>query len=732
MRKRATTGRLIAALLSAAIAWPAYGRAAAPSVTGADVNRAIVRGLAYLRRTQQADGSWRYRNAKYNAGATALAVFTLVTAGVPPHDRTVRAGARYIARTRFQYTYCTALAAMALAAVDPDAHRDKIVAARDWLIFAMQPGGGWGYGRNRGERVDNSNTQFAVLGLRAAQEAGHSVPNTVWESIDKYFRKIQRRDGGWGYRTESSYGSMTAAGLGSLIICGAQAEREIRKCGQHAYDGDVFSALKWFDRHFSVEQNPGKGNWEYYYLYAVERVGVLSARRYLGGRDWYREGAHHLLAGRHRQRPDGRWGGDVAQTCFGLLFLAKGKAPVLVHKLRRKSDWNNDPNDIRNLCAYFGQVVGQKVSWQIVDHRASLEDLLAAPVLYLNGHKSFEFSPGNVEKLRQFITQGGFIFAEACCGRKEFDRSFRALMRQLFPDRELTDISPEHPVYRAFFKLAPDERSPLMGLRASCRTSVIYSPEDLSCRWEKVHKFLDDPAFKVGVNVLAYATGLEPLRDKLDEIEIIKPTKSGPAPRGAFILAQVKHGGDWEPDTRSTPGLLQFMSGSVNLDVASDKTPVALTNPDLFDYAALYLVGHFPLAFAPEEEDRLKLYLERGGFLFAESCCGNEPFDKSFRELVAKLLPEHELQRLPAGHPVFSTGFPIEQVVYKKAVLEKNPHLKEPWLEAITIEGRIAVIYSKFSLGCAWENHPCHGCKGLQRDDALKLGTNVILYGLTN
>ena len=716
----------------AASVWPTCCHAAAQGVTGADVNRAIVKGLAYLRRTQQANGSWRYRQHKYTAGSTALAVFTLVTAGVPPQDRSVQAGVRYIAEARFEHTYSTALVAMALAAVEPEAHRRKIVAARDWLIFAMQPGGGWGYGRSRGERVDNSNTQYAVLGLRAAQEAGNPVPKRIWESIDKYFRKIQKRDGGWGYRTDSSYGSMTAAGLGSLIICGAQAEREIRKCGEHAYDGDVFSALKWFDRHFSVEHNPGKNHWEYYYLYAVERVGVLSARRYLGGRDWYREGAYHLLAGRHRQRPDGRWGNDAVQTSFGLLFLAKGRAPVLVHKLRRKSDWNNDPNDIRNLCAYFGQVVGQKVSWQIADIDAPLEDLLAAPVLYFNGHKPFGFPPADVEKLRQFITQGGFIFGEACCGRKEFDRSFRTLMKQLFPERELVDLSPEHPVYRAFFKLPPDERSPLLGLRASCRTSVIYSPVDLSCRWEKAHKFLDDPAFKVGVNVLAYATGLEPLRDKLDEVEVIKPTKSGPAPRGAFILAQVKHGGDWEPDTRSTAGLLQFMSANVNLDVASDKAPVALTNPDLFDYAALYLVGHFPLAFAPDEEDRLKLYLERGGFLFAESCCGNDAFDKSFRDLMAGLFPDHGLQRLPPDHAVVSTGFPLEQVAYKKAVLEKDPRRKEPWLEALTLEGRIAVIYSKFSLGCAWENHPCHGCKGLERDDALKLGTNVVLYGLTN
>ena len=291
-------------------------------------------------------------------------------------------------------------------------------------------------------------------------------------------------------------------------------------------------------------------------------------------------------------------------------------------------------------------------------------------------------------------------------------------------------LGPEHPVQRSFFQLAAQERSPLFGLRASCRTSIVYSPVDLSCKWEK--QLLAHSAFKVGVNVLAYATGLEPLRDKLAKVEIIKPTQAGPLPRGAFILAQVKHHGDWEPDTLSAAGLLQFMRQNVDLDVGSDKMPVALTNPDLFDYPVLYMVGHFPLALAPAEKARLKLYLQRGGFLFGESCCGDPRFDGSFRKLMAEMFPRHPLERLPLEHPLFSTGFRIDAVQYKKAVLSDNPGMVEPWLEAVAIDGRVCVVYTKFSLGCAWENHPCHGCKGLERRDALRLGTNVILYGLTH
>ena len=203
-------------------------------------------------------------------------------------------------------------------------------------------------------------------------------------------------------------------------------------------------------------------------------------------------------------------------------------------------------------------------------------------------------------------------------------------------------------------------------------------------------------------------------------------------PRGAFLLAQVKHSGDWEPDTRAAEGFLRSMSRNVNMDVGSDKAPVALSNEDLFDYPVLYLVGHFPLRFAPEEKRRLKLYLERGGFLLGESCCGVPAFDKSFRALMAELFPGQALKRLPLDHPLFATGFRLRRVQYKRAVLKETPKFDEPWLEALMINGRVSVIYSKFSMGCAWENHPCHGCKGLERDDALKLGSNIILYGLTH
>ena len=71
-----------------------------------------------------------------------------------------------------------------------------------------------------------------------------------------------------------------------------------------------------------------KGNWNYYYLYGLERVGSLTRVEQMGTHWWYVEGARHLLA---KQDKKGFWPGGDVQTAFALLFLRRatsGKASM--------------------------------------------------------------------------------------------------------------------------------------------------------------------------------------------------------------------------------------------------------------------------------------------------------------------------------------------------------------------------------------------------------------------
>ena len=86
-----------------------------------------------------------------------------------------------------------------------------------------------------------------------------------------------------------------------------------------------------------------------------------------------------------------------------------------------------------------------------------------------------------------YVDRGGFLFAEQCCGSGDFDRGFRALMAKMFPepDLKLRPLPADHPAWYADEKVDPSFfKEPLWGIDVGCRTSVIYSPQDLSCYWE--------------------------------------------------------------------------------------------------------------------------------------------------------------------------------------------------------------------------------------------------------
>ncbi len=134
------------------------------------------------------------------------------------------------------------------------------------------------------------------------------------------------------------------------------------------------------------------------------------------------------------------------------------------------------------------------------------------------------------------MEQGGFVFADACCGEREFDQGFRRLIEQIFPPPEfqLRLLPPEHPVWRARHLLSP-EVHPLWGIEHGCRTVAIYSPRDLSCYWNQVERSPANTgvvrAVMIGQNVVDYATGREMPADKLVAREVRDMRAAAPAKR---------------------------------------------------------------------------------------------------------------------------------------------------------------------------------------------------------
>jgi hypothetical protein len=734
-------------------------------VTREQVEHAIHDGVHFLKQRQRADGSWTDADGEAHTGTTSLVTLALLTAGEPANSPAVSQAIEYLrdyGPEQLKSTYAVALQTMVFAAADPDRDQLKIAANVKWLQDAqIKPGdrvtwpGSWTYSAFKTRPGDNSNTQYALLGLYAATEVGVTVRPEVWSLARSYWERIQHADGGWGYQADGNQqatASMTCAGISSLIITGLKRFQgqefltgdQIQNCGKGGININLQRGIDWMAGHFRVGENfPINQQWRYYYLYGMERAGRLTGQRFFGPNDWYREGADKLV---HEQdRLQGFWQGagpvegdsdHVVTTSFALLFLAKGRAPVLVNKLRHgpKGDWNNDQDDIRNLVGLVSRDWKNLLTWQVVDPAAAaVEDLMQAPIVYFNGHEAPEFNDAGKKVLREFVEQGGFIFAEACCGRAEFDRGFRDLMKELFPESEqqLHPLAEDHAVWRARHVLSPDVH-PLWGIEFGCRTVVIYSPRDLSCYWNQMETSPANPAViladRVGQNVVDYATGRELPPDKLDLREVKVFGHESPK-RGALRIAKLRHAGDWDVAPLAVPNLMDTLrKPPLNFDVVVNHKELFPSDPNLVNYPLIYMHGRAAFRFSPEDVVLLRRHLEPGGgTLFADAACGSPAFDAAFRKFVAEMLPDNPLVPIPRDDEIYSrkVGFDLGDSQYSKAAGGGRDF---PQLEGVKLNGHWAIIYSKFDLGCALERHQGLDCKGYDYKSALRIAANIVIY----
>src|SRR5207248_8214444 len=115
-------------------------------------------------------------------------------------------------------------------------------------------------------------------------------------------------------------------------------------------------------------------------LYGIERAGLASGFKYFGKHDWYRELAQRILL---TQGGDGAWGeSNVIETAYHLLFLSRGRHPILMNKLRFDGYWANRPRDLANLARFAGKQLERPLNWQVVPLDNDYTDWMDSPILY--------------------------------------------------------------------------------------------------------------------------------------------------------------------------------------------------------------------------------------------------------------------------------------------------------------------------------------------------------------
>ena len=745
-------------------------------VTDDRVRESLNAGVRFLVSKQRRDGSWPdAEHASIPAGLTALCTLALLNAGKQRDDPAVAKALAWLRKQKLETTYAVSLQTIVLCTAEPETSGVRIGENVAWLQAAQRKNGGakgsWSYGMNNPGQEDPSNAQFALLALYEADRAGFAVKDSTWNLAKDYWQRTQHADGSFAYGAgQPSTGSMTCAGIGSLIIASGQVNaldakingEQVQCCGgDEETDDSIERALEWLGKNFSVRSNPsserrkqGVSRYTYYYLYALERVGRLAGRRFIGQHDWYREGVEVLLE--RQDRLSGFWQlgeQQLAPTAFATLFLSKGRRPVLMSKIQRQPqhDWNHHRHDVAHLTRYVEQRWKQDLTWQVVDlEAATAEDLWQSPVLFISGRDALEVDEAGKEALRTYLRMGGFVFAENCCEGDGFDRDFRGLMEELFPESELRQLPPDHPVWVAEQLVQP---RPLLGLEACCRTGVIYSPDDLSCYWElakqkrnskeQLPKNVQDKirdAIALGANVVTYATGRE-LKRKLDTEGLVSVVKADvPLDRAALHIAKLKHGGGSDDAPTALSNVLSVVAQQTDLPVSVDKRHVSPLDPNLPDYPIAFLHGRRAFRWSQAERAAIRRFVEFGGVIFADAICADDEFATSLRREMEAIFPEYPLRRIPPTHEMFTNAFQghdlgtvtLREPRSRRSRERMSVRLEKvkPLLEGLQIDNRYVVMFSPHDMSCALENQPSLECRGYTRLDAAKLATNIILYAM--
>lgn len=771
---------LIVPFLLASAAAPARGEDALVE----KVRLAIKNGKSYLLGQQRDNGSWENNafGVQMPGGATSLALLALLTAGENPKSAAIQKGLNYLRDIPPSKTYVVALQTMVFAQVGEGRDRELIARNVQWLLEA-QKDTGWSY--TAGGATDNSNTQYAVLGLHAGIEAGVPVNKNALARLRKYMLTSQM-GGCWGYDRggdQTPRLTMTCAGLCNLMITGMDLELgkqhmeggDIKDCGKYDENGPVADALRWIGGRFPAEIHPGNtrrdldSDFPFYCLYGIERTGRLTGRRFLGGHDWYEIGCRYLVA--TQNKGDGYWkgvnldGSPILATSFALLFLAKGRTPVLLTKLaygpREYEGWNNKHNDTRHVVEFTSRELFKKMplAWQIFDVRGGVsaetaterrrlaEELLPSPIVYFNGHGDARIGDREREILKEYIENGGFVLAEACCGREAFQREFEKLIEDLLPGSELRLLPDDHPIWTASgkFLLTPNQPFPLYGVQHGCKWVALFSPKPMAFYWEAndTKSAEGRAAFQLAANIIAYATGLEPPRPRLTEVVIPRDDSKEHIRRGYLKVGQLRYtpisGGDWRPAPKAMRNLMSEVR-KAGLDVLLETATADPSRETVVNYRFLYMHGRAGFTERAEDLEHLHFNLTSGGLLLADACCGSPAFDAAFRKLMETLWAKEKLtlEPIPLSDELFSAELNGQQIRTVRCRRPKadgrgvDPEYRvlAPALEGIKYNGRWVVIYSKYDLGCALERHKSSDCLGHDYDSAVRLGRAAVLYAL--
>jgi hypothetical protein len=633
--------------------------------------------------------------------------------------------------------------------------------------------GGWSYGLTGGTGIgDFSNIQIVMMGIGEAIRVGLEPRRDVIEKTMMLYIEQQMADGGWNYgrqvhnnwpwttdQANPSYGSMTAAGVASLYICrdylfanmGCPCSGGRSTYRANKVDEAIEKALDWLGREFVPDRNPKSTHWHSYWLYSCERVGLATGIKYFGEHNWYHVGAGLILAG---QRPDGSWGhrfdppsaqypqGSLVtapDTVWNMLFLIKGRAPILMNKLRFEGNWNLHPTDVARLARYVGNIKEQEFIWQVIDLKAPVAEWHDAPIVYISAESIIKLTDEDKAKLREYTFSGGTILFEASCGNPIVRTWWQRTAAEIWPEFELRRVDREHALWTADAQMRKQVPG-LMEMADGVRAFVFYASNDISCAWVMQQIPAREEAFQLGLNMYTYATDRARIRSRLmaassrEVREREVATLKAPAGAAPVRLVPLRHGGDWAVTRHyDLPAKLAARLKEAELAQVEVDEPRAVTDEAIPEKAVLYVTGRQGMMMSEAERAALKGLLEKGAFLVADATLGDERFVESFRQLIKEAGLQERL--LPLAHPIVggamdgATGHDLSKNIgLTHEALRRSIANVRLELTGIYLGERLVGVFSPRDLFYSQAGMRAYQSVGFDESTAQRVVDNIMLY----
>ena len=433
--------------------------------------------------------------------------------------------------------------------------------------------------------------------------------------------------------------------------------------------------------------------------------------------------------------------------CFllGICWLLMALLPVSAQDDR---DWNATPNDVNNLLKSMKDMIDVNYSVQTATLGEIDVDPSKNPILYRSGHYNFSYTDAQRKRIREYALAGGMLIYNTGLGSAPFYRSAIRELAKIFPEQPVQRLTSDHPLFHSYYdldhvKYCPGvKKSGYVGdepwfdaVEINCRIVALVSRWGMSVGWEdnvlpEYQAYEPSSAKRLGMNIFSYSSAMRAwAKSQAHAIKFIdKPESSA----DKVAMVQVVYDGVWKTRHAGLSVILQTFNLKTDVPVKYTVKELRLTDPAIFNAPLLYLTGHEFFTLKKSEALQLKKYLENGGFLLAEACCGRKGFDLSFRKIMAALFPGSPMRAIPQDNAIFHMPNDVQKVGVTPALQQAlGAAVTRPRLEGVEVNGHIAVIYSSFGMAGGWEMSQSPYARGYDDVSSQRLGQNILMYSVT-